>query len=179
MGRLHRKGPGADFGLCQGFFVRTLEFMGGWVHRVRSVDSDKGTLECLNCGEVPIAWHNGRAKCSVSKSESTRKAPSYNSAEYRKKYFEKNPEKYNNPEKKKSSHHGLTYAELRRRRELANGCMICGLQDKTKLKQDHCHETNKLRDFLCNDCNFGLGRFKDNPELLRAAADYIERHRDK
>lgn len=34
-----------------------------------------------------------------------------------------------------------------------------------------------LRDILCRKHNRGLGAFDDDPEMLRAAADYIERHR--
>lgn len=41
---------------------------------------------------------------------------------------------------------------------------------------DHCHETGMIRALLCNNCNPMLGHAKDNPETLRIAADYIERH---
>jgi hypothetical protein len=34
-----------------------------------------------------------------------------------------------------------------------------------------------IRAFLCVDCNHGLGRFCDDPALLRAAAGYTERFR--
>ncbi len=42
---------------------------------------------------------------------------------------------------------------------------------------DHCHSSKKIRAILCPHCNRGLGHFFDNPELLRAAALYIEKHR--
>jgi hypothetical protein len=32
-----------------------------------------------------------------------------------------------------------------------------------------------VRDLLCDTCNHGLGSFMENPEILRAAADYVER----
>jgi hypothetical protein len=41
----------------------------------------------------------------------------------------------------------------------------------------NCHGTQAARDWLCRRCNAGLGLFRDNPAALRAAADYIERHR--
>lgn len=63
-------------------------------------------------------------------------------------------------------------------------CKLCGQQAKpggvraaSKLHADHDHETGKNRDLLCLNCNRGLGFFQDDPVLLRAAADYIERHR--
>lgn len=34
-----------------------------------------------------------------------------------------------------------------------------------------------IRALLCAPCNHGLGKFLDSPELLRAAALYLERHR--
>lgn len=40
---------------------------------------------------------------------------------------------------------------------------------------DHCHTTGKVRGMLCSECNLGLGKFKDSPAALRAAASYLER----
>jgi len=51
-------------------------------------------------------------------------------------------------------------------------CMIC-LSTKN-LMLDHCHTTEMPRAVLCNECNSGLGKFKDNPTLLKAAIAYLE-----
>ena len=63
------------------------------------------------------------------------------------------------------------------------GCAICGGQDPRgdKLHIDHDHSccTTKqacgkcFRGLLCGNCNRGLGMFKDNPELLLAAVEYL------
>lgn len=44
------------------------------------------------------------------------------------------------------------------------------------LVKDHDHNTGKARDWLCDSCNTGLGRFKDNIELLEKAINYLKRH---
>lgn len=63
------------------------------------------------------------------------------------------------------------------------GCAICKTTVGTRrngkemrLAVDHCHTTNRVRGILCNSCNSGLGRFKDDPERLRQAAAYLEEH---
>lgn len=57
-------------------------------------------------------------------------------------------------------------------------CAICGYSDKSKPKffplVDHDHESGKVRGILCSNCNMAIGKMKDNPELLRKAAKYLE-----
>ena len=61
-------------------------------------------------------------------------------------------------------------------------CEICGkpetaIHDKGRLRLlslDHDHKAKEFRGWLCHCCNVGLGNYKDNPELLRKAADYLE-----
>ena len=42
---------------------------------------------------------------------------------------------------------------------------------------DHCHETGEFRGWLCHNCNSGLGRFYDDPDLLIKAIQYIQKDR--
>lgn len=56
-------------------------------------------------------------------------------------------------------------------------CAICKTDNAGNPKGwqlDHCHKTKVIRFILCTHCNRGLGGFKDNPVLLRLAADMLE-----
>lgn len=44
------------------------------------------------------------------------------------------------------------------------------------LVKDHDHDTGEARAWLCDSCNTGLGRFKDNIELLNKAIKYLEQY---
>ena len=55
-----------------------------------------------------------------------------------------------------------------------NICLICGTYISGRNAHlDHCHKTHKLRGFLCNNCNAGLGMFKDSKLLLTSAIAYL------
>jgi len=41
---------------------------------------------------------------------------------------------------------------------------------------DHDHATKTIRGLLCVKCNAMLGMARDNPDLLREGAQYIEKH---
>jgi len=55
-------------------------------------------------------------------------------------------------------------------------CAICKISKSDKnFDIDHCHKTKIVRGLLCRLCNMGLGYFKDSPELLEKAAQYLHR----
>ena len=78
---------------------------------------------------------------------------------------------------------GISAAELESLHQSQGGrCAICGDEQSAKstkvrrLAVDHCHRTGKVRGLLCLNCNTGLGRFKDMPELLLNAVNYLKRN---
>lgn len=74
--------------------------------------------------------------------------------------------------------HGMTVEKYNQLLKKQGGvCAVCKEPEsfrKQRLSTDHCHKSHRFRGLLCNACNRGLGLFRDNPEALRAAADYLE-----
>lgn len=61
------------------------------------------------------------------------------------------------------------------------GCAICKADapgGKGHWHLDHDHETGKVRGFLCQACNQGLGQFRDDPLRLTLAANYLRLHKN-
>lgn len=52
-------------------------------------------------------------------------------------------------------------------------CQYCPLPEERPLNIDHNHWTGAVRGLLCNNCNTGISRFKDNLELLEGAKQYL------
>lgn len=44
----------------------------------------------------------------------------------------------------------------------------------SKLVLDHDHTTGEVRDWICDSCNTGIGRFKDDVEILKRAINFVE-----
>lgn len=72
--------------------------------------------------------------------------------------------------------YGITADQLDVLLKLQNQrCAICKVPFGDIFYVDHCHKTGKVRGVLCQDCNMGIGRLKDDPTVLRSAISYLER----
>jgi len=79
---------------------------------------------------------------------------------------------------------GISLEQYQKMHDEQDGkCKIC-CQPETQMRNgkvralavDHDHKTGKIRGLLCSDCNTGIGKLKDDPNVLRKAADYLETH---
>ena len=55
-------------------------------------------------------------------------------------------------------------------------CPICEkttIVGVTKVVLDHCHKTGRVRGWVCESCNTGIGRFDDSPEIVRRAITWL------
>jgi ribosomal protein L34E len=80
----------------------------------------------------------------------------------------------------------MTVAEYDAMYAAQNGvCAICGQPEiglgrggkVRRMSTDHDHTTGAIRGLLCHNCNFILGSAHDDPDVLRKAADYLEKHK--
>jgi len=55
-----------------------------------------------------------------------------------------------------------------------DACECCG-KETTELVVDHCHETNKMRGWICTPCNVGISRLQDGLPGVLMAVKYLER----
>jgi len=129
--------------------------------------------KCSICGyEKPLSEFHARNNRGSGKETRCKTC----SNEHKRQYRADNKEKIRAWNKKRNPGWDIDryneYVELQ-----GNRCAICGT-DNPGLSDwcaDHCHTENKARGLLCVQCNAGLGYFKDNPEYLQSAIDYLNK----
>ena len=90
-------------------------------------------------------------------------------------YLQRNPEQLAGKKRRwKLSRLGWTPAMIEQTSvEQGARCAIC--RQNTRLQPDHKHvKPPQPRGLLCAPCNKALGFLRDNPELCRVAAEYLE-----
>ncbi|TWV56521.1 recombination endonuclease VII [Streptomyces misionensis] len=112
---------------------------------------------CRACGEVK-PWSDWHRNATASDGLSTR-CKACRAAEGRADHLKRQ--------------YGLTETE----RDLlvaSQGGVRCICPAAPPAHVDHSHETGRVRGVLCFSCNAALGQFKDQPEVIRRAAAYVE-----
>lgn len=106
---------------------------------------------------------------------------------------ERKRERYRNPESRRRTlstntrwRYGLTVEQVDELVEAQGGCAICGIakpETERGWHVDHDHACctsyptcgNCTRGILCHDCNVGLGHFRDDPNRLSSAIEYLRK----
>ena len=88
------------------------------------------------------------------------------------------PSKDNNAYYKRK--YGITLADYNQMfSDQGGACAICNTHQCATgraLAVDHDHQTGKVRGLLCQACNTAIGKLKDDPELIKKAAEYVASH---
>lgn len=158
-------------------------------------DSSLPARECVTCGTAFQPYRDSQVACSRSCRD---RQPHHAEAQARRNRLpeikaRKNAarrERYaNEPQRRIASldgqlrrNYGISFGEYSRMLgDQDFRCLICrepasgGAKAASRLHVDHDHETGRVRGLLCTRCNQGLGYFRDNPDLLRSAVEYLER----
>jgi hypothetical protein len=134
------------------------------------------TKECPKCKLVL-----SRSEFHIVKTK-TKKGWRYSSdckscqVEYAKAWRKNNPDKYKHNTKKTTlkARYGITIDQFNKMITDQNGmCAICNEDISSYPYVDHNHVTGNVRKLLCLKCNTGLGSFKDSPEILQKAIEYL------
>lgn len=144
----------------------------------------KRTGECRDCGATIVSGERGRVPWRCDGCKKVAQAAAYD------RWAVANPERRRALDRryKAQARYGLTPDEINERAATQGGCLICGSQLPRGVGRwhvDHDHACCSghyscgacVRGVLCSPCNMGLGQFRDDPEVLRRAADYIESYR--
>jgi len=128
---------------------------------------EEDPINCIDCG-VPL--EKGINWTEASSNASRRLCKVCYSARHRKYYAEDAEERRKYSTKKHYwQRYGLTIEEVQELK--TKPCSICGSTEKVVI--DHCHTAGHVRGVLCDNCNRGLGCFKDSPTLLEKAKEYL------
>lgn len=127
-----------------------------------------------------------KLKTYRNKPETVAKRTEYNKSEKAKdalkRYDQSDKGKVNSKKKHLRSKYNLTLVEYNNKlKQQDHKCAICGTDEvdlDRSLCVDHDHETNAVRDLLCNACNTGIGMFKEDITILQKAIAYLKKHKD-
>jgi hypothetical protein len=155
-----------------------------------------GVLKPLSDYYAASGMRDGhRNDCIECNKAAKRERHARNAERYRaaaRRWAEENPERRaayqaeyrNRPERKRAMRdlyyrrtYGISADEADAILDAQNGrCAICCAPAPERLASmhlDHDHETGAIRGFLCIDCNQGLGKLRDSPDLLLRALVYL------
>jgi len=159
------------------------------IHQINLYISSKSIMSVkFDRKEYKAQWYQANKDRLKEKAKKWREENPEQEKENNKSWVEKNRERHNelgrnwrknNPDKVRNMHlkqnYGITLEEYNKILESQGFCCgLCGKAADKVLHVDHCHKTGKVRGLLCHSCNTSLGKFNEDPALLRKAADWCE-----
>lgn len=151
------------------------------------LDLSGGVKKCPGCKVAQPLDHFFKTKatkhglsvycraCSVKKHDDWRRRNLEVVAKNAKKWRNENPVLAR--DHKFKSLYGLPLGEYDKMLAAQNGvCAIChkpSTNGRGALHVDHCHQSGRIRGLLCHGCNVSVGHFNHDPNILRAAIDYL------
>lgn len=122
----------------------------------------KAAEVCLHCGKQPA--HGGLQSCETCRSKRL--------ASQKRSYAKMSPDQLKRANLRRYKISLEQFGALKADQECV--CAICSCPSAhLELHVDHNHQTKEVRGLLCSECNQGLGKFQDSPDLLLAAAKYL------
>lgn len=182
--------PGKDY--INGHQRRGKKFSSATIDKMRASvkTARRRSRPCAVCENEFLPDHSRRTtcgpECKKALKQSVRlvwlatpagKASAVGSEKARRENYAANPQKVRDSVLR--SNYGITRDEWKTLYGKQEGlCAICCevLDRGRKTHVDHCHQTEKVRGLLCGKCNVAVGMLKDDPELMRASARYVEFH---
>lgn len=150
-------------------------------------NQEKSVDDFYRRSDRPGGRHYNCKECESAscKTPNRRSLANQRVAEFRQRLRERDYSEFRRRERKGNLYrnHGITIEEYEAKLISQGGvCAICNLPPTNgrglKLHVDHDHSTGKIRGLLCNYCNLGLGKFKDNSDLLQRAIEYLTYHKE-
>lgn len=134
----------------------------------KTCNTEKELTEFFACSKTKAGYRPNCKTCTQEKDKARRQA---------------NPEKQRKIRRKAhlKAKYGVTPEWLEQRlEELDHKCPLCAtpIAEGYNLAIDHCHTTGEVRDVVCRSCNIAMGMFKDNPELIEKAVQYLKDNKD-
>lgn len=137
---------------------------------------EKKLTEFFKDAKMPDGHRNDCKQCKMQGTMTWRKNNKDRYNQLARDWRKKNPENVRKSDRKRN--YGITHEQFEQLLIKQNfNCAICQnkliLAEKRKMHVDHDHATGAIRGLLCNNCNNGLGHFKDNNEYLKNAIKYL------
>ncbi len=136
---------------------------------------------CAKCRAFPKTEWSAYCRSCANEYERSRREPRREEINSRQReLYQEDPERFKGYRLRKF---GLTLDQFNTILESQDhSCAICGSAESLHVDHDHtCCPTKDgscgscIRGLLCANCNNGIGRFKDSPDLLIKASEYVKR----